>query len=281
MGSGSLPINTSSEDYIKLSDGNSRMKILFLDIETSPILSYVWGLWENNVSLNQIKSDWYVLSWCAKWSDSNELMYMDQRDAKKMEDDKKILKGIWKLLDEADMIVTQNGKKFDAKKLNARFVIQGFQPPSSYKHYDTREMAKKYFAFTSTKLEYMSEKLCTKYKKLKHEKYPGFELWKECLAGNKEAWEDMEKYNKHDVLALEELYKKLVPWGTSINPSVYHENSINECTCGATRWLLNGHFYSANGKYQRYKCRDCGAERRDKQNKFDVVRKVSLRVPTR
>ena len=212
---------------------NKKPKILIYDIETAPILGYVWGLWENNVALNQIESDWHILSWSAKWlgDPPNKVMYMDQRNCKNIEDDKKILKKIWDLLNEADVVITQNGRSFDQKKLNARFVMNGFQPPSSYKHIDTKLIAQKHFGFTSTKLEYMTDKLCVKYKKLKHTKFPGFEMWKECLSGNIEAWKEMEKYNKHDVLALEELYTKMAPWDNTVNFSVYDENLIDKCKC--------------------------------------------------
>lgn len=243
-------------------------KILCFDIETAPILGYVWGLFQNDVALNQIKQDWFILSWAAKWigDPNSKLMYMDQSRSKDLEDDKRICKGIWKLLDEADIVVTQNGKKFDQKKLNARFVINGFQPPSSYKHIDTLQLAKKHFGFTSNKLEYMTDKLCTKYKKLKTKEFQGFELWKACLSGNKRAWAEMQKYNKQDVLSLEELYTKLIPWDSSVNFALYDEKVIPICSCGQKKFKRNGYTYTSSGKYQRYMCVNCGSEKRSNVN---------------
>ena len=81
-----------------------------------------------------------------------------------------------------------------------------------YEVITTLIIAKSTFGFTSNKLEYMTDALCSDTKKSKHSKFPGFELWKECLNGNMEAWEEMEAYNKDDVISLEELYKKLSPW---------------------------------------------------------------------
>lgn len=255
-------------------------KILVFDIETAPILGYVWGLWDNNVALNQIHSDWYVLSWSAKWLDEKKVMYQDQRNAPSIENDKKILSKIWALLDEADVVITQNGKHFDVKKLNARFVQHGFKPPSSYKHIDTFLLAKKHFGFTSNKLEYMTDKLCRKYKKLKTTKFTGFELWKECLAGNQKAWKEMERYNKQDVLALEELYKKLIPWDSSVNFALFSEGEAPICSCGSTEFKKRGYFYTSVGKYQRYKCKKCGAETRERDNLFSKEKTKSLRVGT-
>lgn len=250
-------------------------KVLLFDIETAPILAYVWSIWEQNVGLNQIKSDWHIISWSAKWlGDSpSKIMYKDQRGAKKIEDDKDLLQGIWELLNEADIVITQNGKQFDSKKLNARFIMNGMKPPSPYKHIDTRELARKHFGFTSNKLEYMTDKLCVKYKKLKHSEFGGFELWRECLAGNIKAWKEMEKYNKYDVLSLEELYTKLAPWDRTIDFNLYTGDSDIKCNCGSAKFQKRGFNFTPSGKFQRYQCQGCGAWSSDKGAKNNLLTK--------
>ena len=257
-------------------------KVLLFDIETAPMLGYIWGLWDNNVALNQLHSDWHILSWSAKWlgSSENEVMYMDQRNKKDITNDKDILQGIWNLLDEADVVIGQNSKKFDHKKLNARFILNGMKPPSSYRHIDTLQLAKKHFAFTSNKLEYMTGKLCKKYKKLKHAKFSGFNLWDQCLKGNKEAWQEMELYNKYDVLSLEELYFKLIPWDNSINFNVYSDLLTTVCTCGHDKFKENGYSYSNTGKFQKYTCKRCGSEFKSKTNLLSINKRKSLKSGT-
>jgi hypothetical protein len=255
-------------------------RVLIYDIETAPILAHVWGLWENNVSLNQIVTDWHVMSWSAKWLDDppNKVMYMDQRNAKSVQDDKAILQGIWDLLNEADVVITQNGINFDQKKLNARFIMNGMQPPGSYKHIDTKKIASKVFGFTSNKLEYMTDKLCTTYKKSKHRKFPGHEMWEQCLAGNLEAWKEMEVYNRYDVLSLEELYRKLIPWDNSLNFNLYHDGLEHICKCGSKDFTKNGFYYAQTSKFQKYRCKKCGAPHRDKVNLFTKEKRASLKV---
>ena len=254
-------------------------KILMLDIETKPILAYCWKIWDENIGINQIKSDWSVIAWAAKWAGDPVVMYQDQRHSKDLENDKELLKDIWTLLDEADVIVTQNGKRFDQKKLNARFVFHGMQPPRLPKHIDTREIAKRKFGFTSNKLEYMTDKLCTKYKKLVHRgDYTGFELWKACMSGDQKAWQSMEKYNKYDVLSLEELYTKLIPWDQSINFSLYYETDEIVCTCGSKEFVKRGFFFTPSGKFQRFRCKDCGQETRSKTNLFSKEKRASVRA---
>lgn len=255
----------------------NKPKVLLLDIETSPILAYCWSIWEQNIPLNQIKQDWHVLAWSAKWLGEKKMFYMDQRNAKNIEDDTKILKGVWELMDAADVLITQNGKRFDVKKLNARFVLNGMKPPSSFRHIDTHQLAKKHFGFTSNKLEYMSDKLCKKYKKQKHSKFGGFELWKGCISGNRAAWKEMETYNKYDVLSLEELYTKLAPWDTSVTLASFDGSDASKCDCGGNllRW---GYRYSNRGKYQRFKCENCGAERRGTANHVPLYKRKEIKA---
>jgi hypothetical protein len=249
-------------------------KVLVFDIETSPILARVWGLWQQNVGLNQIKEDWFVMSYAAKWLGVDGVIYEDLRgvidDTDKGYRDADLLSGIWNLLNDADMVITQNGKKFDVKKLNARFIINGYQPPSGFKHIDTLQIAKRVFGFTSNKLEYMTDKLCVDFKKLKHGNFPGFELWQQCLADNLDAWKEMEEYNKHDVLSLEELYNKLAAWDDKHpNFSHYSDAEGHVCRCGCKKFTRNGYAYTPASKFQKYRCTECGAEVRGRVSLWD------------
>lgn len=181
-------------------------KVLILDIETRPMLAKVWGLYDQNIALNQIVDEGGIFSWSAKWIGSKEVIYKDVKGNKKKE--KELLKPMWKLMDEADIIIGQNSDSFDIKKLNAKFLEYKMGSPSEYKKIDTMKMAKKHFKFISNKLEYMSKKFCN-IKKLAHSKFPGFSLWDECEKGNPSAWKEMKLYNMADVEATEELFTVL------------------------------------------------------------------------
>jgi hypothetical protein len=255
-------------------------KILLIDIETAPILGDVWNLFDQNVALNQIVKDWHLLSFCAKWLDEKEVIYYDQRNASDIENDKDLIKKLWKLLDEADIVIGHNSKNFDIPKINARIIMHELPPPSTFRQIDTLQIARKFFDFTSNKLEYLTGKLCKKYKKLKHNKFPGHDLWRECLKGNREAWNKMKEYNIHDVLALEELYHKLQAWDTTINFSVYSDSEDIVCNCGHTEFKKNGFKYLTAGKYQRYTCKKCGSETRDNINLLSKDKRKSLRRST-
>lgn len=239
-------------------------------------------MWNNDIGLNQIEQDWHLLSWSAKWlgDPPGKILYQDQRRKRDIQDDKQLLKKIWKLLDQADVVVTQNGKRFDVKKLNARFLLNGFKPYTPFEHVDTCEIARRKFSFTSNKLEYLTEKLCKKYKKLaEHKKFPGFRLWSECIKGNISAWKEMEKYNKYDVLSLEELYLILEPWaGTmGVNFALYADDNNQFCNCGG-KLVKNGERKTKTGTYQRYLCKECRTPYRGRKNLFDKEKKKSILV---
>jgi hypothetical protein len=123
----------------------------------------------------------------------------------------------------------------------------------------------------------MTDKVNKKYKKLKHKKFPGHELWSECLKGNLEAWQEMELYNKHDVLSLEEFFDAIAPWGINVNFNLYHDDEEHECKCGSKDYAKNGFYYTNVGKFQKYKCKNCGAETRDRHNLFSKEKKDSIK----
>jgi uncharacterized protein YprB with RNaseH-like and TPR domain len=255
----------------------NKPKVLFLDIETAPILGFVWGLFDQNIAINQIHTDWHILSWAARWQGESKMHYMDQRNAKDLENEKVILEGIWKLLDESDIVVGHNSKSFDIKKLNARFLVHGMQPPSTFRQIDTLTIAKKYFAMTSNKLEYLADKLKCKLKKLKTKKFVGFELWKQCLAKNKEAFKEMQLYNMRDVEVLEEVYEKLIPWDKSINFSIFNDGK-HICSCGSDKLIRKGINANNSGIFQRFKCSNCGKPYQTKINELSAdKRKVMFK----
>ncbi len=246
-----------------------RPKRLFIDIETKPMIVYCWGLYEQNISEDMIVSDWDIMSFAAKWEGSDKVIQYDRRNDK---NDKKLVQKIWDLLDEADIVCGQNSIKFDIKKINARFYFWGLKPPSGYRQIDTKLLAKKNFAFTSNGLAFFS-RMNQKYKKLTHSKYPGFSLWKKCIEGDEAAWDTMKEYNIHDVLATEEVYQQLRPWGTGINDGAYFDGQAL-CACGGLTWKRNGYTYTNVGRYQRWRCTECGTEKRGGENEIKDTKKV-------
>ena len=64
----SKPLTYNTNNYKPFKEEiETGAKILILDIETAPIRAKVWGIWNQNISIDQIESDWFILTWAAKW----------------------------------------------------------------------------------------------------------------------------------------------------------------------------------------------------------------------
>lgn len=240
-------------------------KTLIFDIETSPNLVHVWRFWQENVGVNQILEDGDILSFAAKWVGKDEVHYYENRTR----NDKRLVKQLIKLLNEADIVVAHNGKRFDMGWVRARAAIHGLTPPSPVKIIDTKIETKKSFFFPSYSLDYLTKVFgCSR--KLTKRTYPGHELWMACVVRNEDkAWEEMMAYNIQDVLALEELYLKVRPWIKHPNVGVYTDEEVPVCpSCGGTHLQKRGFYYTDVSKFQRYSCMapGCGYWSRGKTN---------------
>lgn len=225
------------------------MKVLLLDIETSPNLAYVWGIWEQNINLTNMVATSTVLCWSAKWLGEQHVMYDSIHDSTP----KQMLKRMHKLLDEADVVVHFNGKRFDIPTLNREFLMAGMPPPAPFKQIDILNVVRDKFRFMSNKLSYISKEL----KIGEKTKHSGIQLWIDCLAGKDEAWETMKEYNQQDVMLLERLYMRVRPWIESHPNRAAHDGKAVCPTCGETHFQKRGTWTSRTTTYQKYVCLEC------------------------
>ena len=256
-------------------------KILILDIETTPIAVWTWSLGNHYINpVNIIKDgngksiDWYVLSWSAKWWYDDKVMsdVVTPKEAKDR-DDKRIMESVWKLLDEADIIIAHNGDRFDLRKLKARFIANAMIPPMPYKTIDTLKVARKEFAFSSNKQDYI-----TKFLGLEEKLNTEFQLWVDCMNGDSAALKRMERYNRTDVVGLEEMYIKLRPYMKN-HPNIAVMMDENVCSvCGGDSLTDTGKYYHTGAsKYELFYCEGCMSPHiRGKNNMLD--KNISVRA---
>lgn len=220
------------------------MKILALDVETRPNLAYVWGLFNQNVSLNQLHTSGEMFSWGAKFVGEPNSTY---QDGDYRQDD--WLERLHALLCEADAVLGHNVKAFDMKHIRASFLTHNLPPIPNHTFIDTLTIARRNFKFPSNKLDYLAQTLLNKRKR----DTGGFELWVKCLANDPVAWKKMLAYQKQDVLLLEPLYKKLKAWDSSLNHNPQEHTACP--SCAGTNFKKAGTLYTAQGtRRQRYQC---------------------------
>ena len=271
MGKGLLSnrYGISKEDIVKARNiydfKRVQPRVLLFDIETAPIKAYVWKLWKTDIHIDQIISDWFCIAWSAKWLYSGEIMgeVLTPEEIKE-ENDARIMKDLWELINVADIIVTHNGNRFDIPRINSRFIINGLSPTKPYFSVDTCQVAKKQFRFSSNKLDALAG-----YFNIPHKLDTNFELWKRCLNGDIKALKYMLEYNKKDVKILEEIYLKLRPWIKN-HPNIGNLESLEEACaiCGSTNLtpLFDQHYYTNVGKYNLYRCNECKAISRGRKS---------------
>lgn len=167
-----------------------------------------------------------------------------------------LLKMIAMLLDEADIAIAHNGKRFDDRISRGAFLMHNITPPSPWKNVDTKLVAKSIGMFPSNSLNDLCEmfgfgtKTDTTYA----------DLWHDCLVGNDpKAWKLMEKYNNQDVELLTKLYGKLRPYISNHPNIAVITGRPDACPkCGDNRLQARGVRTTNASTYRRFQCQNCG-----------------------
>ena len=243
--------------------------IYFVDIETSPLQVWTWGLFNQNIAINQIEKDWEILC-CGvkKYGDEKKILltaaaHYTSDHTTAMED---MIVDLWHVFNDADIIVAHNGRKFDNKKIKAKFKEFKLPPPSPYKVVDTLEIARREFAFTSNKQDYLAQKLGSTGKLATG----GMQLWLDCMDGVFEAWERMHDYCGQDINDLELLYVEFRGWDKKHpNLQMYYGDDLDRCgNCGSldVKVAEGEYTYTSISKFELTRCSDCGAYRRLREN---------------
>lgn len=251
-------------------------KILIFDIETSYMEVIAWRLGKQVIDKSKVKRDWHLISWAAKWLHDSEV-YSDILTPEEAisGNDKRVVKSLWNMIDECDFLVSYNGNSFDIPKSNTRFIINGLNPPSSYKSIDVYQTVSRKFDFSSKSLDFVNMSLGLTRKK----ENSGLDLWKNCIAGNQESLNEMLAYNIGDVVSLEEDFLKFRPWINNY-PQISLWKETNDLSCGfcgsENITQLSKKFSTPTGLYHSYRCKECGGLGRANANLIDKDKRKNI-----
>lgn len=219
-------------------------KTLYFDIETTPLLGYTFGTYQVNVL--DVKQDTELLCFAYQFDDEPIKVHSRRKNT-----ERKLAKKLWKLFNEADVIIGHNGDKFDIKMSNMFFLRYGLAPPSPYKSVDTLKLARRYFKFTQNKLDYLGKIMFDERKN-----HTSMQLWFDCMAGDKKALKTMEDYNVQDVVLLKKVHLNLRGWHTGgPNYNVYN-GTTHQCPACGSDTQKRGTYPTAVRVYQRYQCKN-------------------------
>lgn len=238
-----------------MAKGQEVITTLF-DIETMPNLVRTWRKWEQDVIWYERHG--YLWSISSKRLGSSKIIHKNITDfplyKKDKYSDEELVKYIWKLIDESDIVIAHNGNAFDIKAITGRFMHYKLPPPRPYQTVDTKLVYKRYFNEDSNSLKDIASK---HHLPLKLET-GGSELWRACELGDKKAIAKMKEYNNGDVVTLEAAYLLARPYMNN-HPNVALMNGyIQACPiCGSENVHKRGITYTRSGFKQRYQCQDC------------------------
>lgn len=266
----------------KYQDPTEEPKILVVDLELLPMQVYTFGLYDQNIGVNQIIHGTSLASYAAQYVGSDEVIYEEVNWKKDPRADKALTKKLYAQMCKADIIVGQNSDSFDVRVANERFLTYDLGPTKMVKYLDTKKMGKRHFWFPSYGLEYMSSRFCKTKKMVAGRKFHKMELQIECLKKNAEAWAEMREYNIRDVLSTTELVKEFAPWA-SPNLNSMRPGAIFRCPnlfCGSVNIIHRGWRPGKMGRHKQYSCNDCGkwfSEEGAANNYLSPAKRASLR----
>lgn len=240
-----------------------KLRAAFIDIETRPNEAFVWGKYEQNVIA--FIDEGALISFAYKELGKKKVHAYALPDfplyKKDKRDDHALVQKLWEVFNDFDVLIAHNGDQFDIKKANAYFAHHGMKPPTLYRTIDTKKVAKAAFKLNSNKLDDignyfgLGRKIQT----------GGFQLWLDCIDKtkyNKTAWDKMVRYNKQDVVLLEKVYLKMLPWIKN-HPNVnVLSDAVGRCpNCGSEHLQKRGFWIVGKKKVQKYQCQniECGA----------------------
>ena len=255
-------------------------KILVFDIETSYIKAAVWGINKQHINRKQILSDWFMLSYAAKWLYDETVFgnVLSPKEAVKQED-KRITQELYELINEADLVITYNGDNFDIPRFNTRAIINGIQPPSTYRSIDVYQTVSRRFSFTSKAMDYVNLKLELDRKR----ETEGMELWTKCMSGDPEALKELSIYNMQDVSVLQEQYLVVRPWiKNHPNIGLWHDSAEPMCGfCSSTDIVyISNAYQTPAGLYRSFRCSNCKAIGRTNEQLLSKEKRKSLTKTT-
>jgi len=229
------------------------MRLLTVDIETRPIEAFAWGLWNQNIGINQIRDPGALLCFAAKWHGKKNVLFFSEWEHGR----EQMARELHRLLDEADAVIGWNSDKFDLRWVAAQFLEFGLAKPSPLAKIDLMKSVKRQCYLPSYKLDYVSQWLGIGRKV----QTGGFELWRDVLDGCGKARAKMRRYNIHDVRLTEQVFDRLNARGWVLglpNASIGGGACCSNPTCGSERLQARGFQVTKTRRYQRFQCLDCG-----------------------
>lgn len=236
----------SLKDQIKARNA----KILVIDIERLPGLAEAWDQKTRYIPITRFHTLPSLLCWGAKWYGSRTVEFESAWN-----DKARMVERSWQLYNEADIVVTYNGKRFDNKHLKSEWLKAGLAPPKPWKDVDLFQINASTFGFESKSLNHLCNVLGLDTKSGHYDSETAFA----AMLGDEHAQRRMKRYNLGDVKITEQAYDRLRGWMPQhphIGQVAENEKRCNQC--GSDNLVQDGTTPAVVLNYPIYRCTDCG-----------------------
>ena len=235
-------------------------RILYYDIETTPLMAYVWRCGKQVVRHPQLVKgqDTYniiCITYC--WNDGKPAKALTWDY--KTQDCTQMIEQFDKIIQQADITIGKNSDSFDVKHINTQRMIAGLPGLPEWSMYtdDLQKQMKKHFYLPSYTLDYFSEMLGLG-GKIKMEFADWIHIVEQTRGEGKKRFEKMVTYGKKDVEDTRAIWEHCEKHFTPrFNTAIL--NGGHSCkTCGSNNIRKNGTRFTGTTKYQSFYCNDHG-----------------------
>ena len=246
-------------------------RVLVLDIETQRAIVETFNLFRPFIHIDRVLTPTRVLCFAAKWRGEDKVIFKASWDDDDEDAYLRMMRSAFGLLNEADIVVTWNGDRFDLQWFESELGRLKLGRPAPYKSIDLIKTNKRWFkgGQMSMKLDWTARQW------LKDRKVPhgATDLWHDIRHGSRAefraACKTMREYNIHDTVLTERVFDEYLPW-LNINLALYEDNDddLLHCTkCNSTNLKRDGKKYynTLAYSYQMHRCKDCGSTSRGKK----------------
>ncbi len=238
---------------------DGRIVVRGFDLETTPSQFWCWGTGQQYVGINQLVEGTHTKIIISQYKD-----YLIDKKSKYLEwdwdsgqgDDSSLVDETVRLLNEADIVIAQNGKSFDIKVLQERAKALGLPPVSIDFMIDTLTSSRSSFRAMSHKLDYRSKQLGFGGKHKME-----LQDWIDVVNGDQKALNKMIKYGLKDNDDTESVFWRELPYYNLPQATI---NKIRKLILGDTPKIK---------PLSKLRCVPCSKSR---QRRFDVDKKKIL-----
>lgn len=237
-------------------------KVLFYDLESTPLLAYIWQPGEQYVGHSQLHKDrnmWDIICITYCYNDGKPAKHLDFDYDK--QDSTEMIKEFDRLAAKADIVIGKNNKRFDDKMINAIRMFKDLPCDPSWMKYtgDLERQMRKYFRLPSQSLDYISHKLGLG-GKIKMQISDWIDIIEKNPNGLK-AFNKMIKYGKKDITDTRAIWNYLEAHCEPIfNMAALNDQgtAVLRCRhCASPKLHKDGFKTTTSARYQIYKCNDC------------------------